>query len=645
MSGRLNVSPDAVIDIILSDEKLVKYVLKLVKKRLSSEMASDPAWCNKVIDMSIDQVLHEINIMELLRKVADSYIKPPAEEHEESFLKPHFSVSEPQAVEPTAPRRVVKKLNKQTNNLFSTGKERTEQLTDPRRNIKHGSLETCSASVESDASTIPVNNPIIKPDVTESSNNKKAMLRPQRVEMLHESAVCNSVNNGTKNAFSDACSDSSISSVFEEEGVYASFPSNEPTASSPRNEGAIPAGVSPLAEAVNDDDFLNSWEKQVLAGIRDVDESVENSTGIAKPSGSNKGISLTSKQNVAGNLKLSTAVDAESSDSDSYDDDEDGEESDSAKENGGEEDISDEEDGTGSCLQKKGEIGLRSAMKKEEEGGGEEEESAGDDDSTSDVIDKDSEGYFASSPVHGGSLLFFDQARFDADADYFSAVSSGKYVPPVAGSKKAKAGKKATAKVKQSKSVKFAPTIITEIHYRDRVGWNEREELFFSHNEEYQFTLDQTREAERAEAAGLTWMEWIDRRTDEDIRREEEAEEEDSLDNFQLYSGEYFEEAEPHHAHVLPAVASQSALPGTANDDDDDDDDDAHSKEFGATSSLSAANTTGNSGASSGGAGGVSKGGAGKVPVTHGGASGPSFDDELSVPSVSEDEENEFDDF
>jgi hypothetical protein len=41
----------------------------------------------------------------------------------------------------------------------------------------------------------------------------------------------------------------------------------------------------------------------------------------------------------------------------------------------------------------------------------------------------------------------------------------------------------------------------------------------------------------------MSWMEWMDQRTDEDVQREERAEA-DALAGFQLYTGDYYEEDE-----------------------------------------------------------------------------------------------------
>ena len=65
--------------------------------------------------------------------------------------------------------------------------------------------------------------------------------------------------------------------------------------------------------------------------------------------------------------------------------------------------------------------------------------------------------------------------------------------------------------------MRWSPTLISDVQYRDRVGYAEKGELFFTHNEEYQFTLDQNKEYLRADALGMTWNDWISLRTDEEV--------------------------------------------------------------------------------------------------------------------------------
>ena len=113
-------------------------------------------------------------------------------------------------------------------------------------------------------------------------------------------------------------------------------------------------------------------------------------------------------------------------------------------------------------------------------------------------ISSHSTDYLRAPPTQAaGQLLFFDQSRFDADADYFASEGAQKKKSPPK-----KAGPRAKRTATDSPlRVRFAPRLIAEVHYRDRVGYHEKAELFFTHNEEYQFTMDQSKEAERAEVS------------------------------------------------------------------------------------------------------------------------------------------------
>lgn len=78
--------------------------------------------------------------------------------------------------------------------------------------------------------------------------------------------------------------------------------------------------------------------------------------------------------------------------------------------------------------------------------------------------------------------------------------------------------------------VQFIPDIVAEIQYRDRVSLAERSVLFYTHEEESQFIRDYNREGERADAMGLTWTDWIGERTDEDVQRDEELAKQQAAD-------------------------------------------------------------------------------------------------------------------
>ena len=71
----------------------------------------------------------------------------------------------------------------------------------------------------------------------------------------------------------------------------------------------------------------------------------------------------------------------------------------------------------------------------------------------------------------------------------------------------------------------FADSLVTDVYYirephtRDVVS-----ELFFSHYESQKSGLEYTRECSRAREAGMTWLGWMEQRTDEDIAKKEEEE-------------------------------------------------------------------------------------------------------------------------
>ena len=138
---------------------------------------------------------------------------------------------------------------------------------------------------------------------------------------------------------------------------------------------------------------------------------------------------------------------------------------------------------------------------------------------------------------------------------------------------------------------------------------------------------------------GITWTQWIEERTDEDVQREEAAEA-DALAGFKLYTGDYYEEDErqviPAELEVIPsgtvgahgnAVAVQKAVHAVA------------------TTGTSTTNTASNSAVAGVNVNaGVHGGGDREGSEDHG--IEVVFEDDLSVPSCSDDDaEYDFDDF
>ena len=71
----------------------------------------------------------------------------------------------------------------------------------------------------------------------------------------------------------------------------------------------------------------------------------------------------------------------------------------------------------------------------------------------------------------------------------------------------------------------FADTIVTDVyHIREPHSRDVVSELFFSHYESQKSGLEYTRECSRAREAGMTWLGWMEQRTDEDIAQEAQEE-------------------------------------------------------------------------------------------------------------------------
>jgi hypothetical protein len=69
----------------------------------------------------------------------------------------------------------------------------------------------------------------------------------------------------------------------------------------------------------------------------------------------------------------------------------------------------------------------------------------------------------------------------------------------------------------------------------DKYNRSEVPYLFYSHEESLKFTEDFNRESEKAEMQGMTWDQWWELRTDEDVARDD-AEEEAELDEMDYYN-------------------------------------------------------------------------------------------------------------
>jgi hypothetical protein len=84
----------------------------------------------------------------------------------------------------------------------------------------------------------------------------------------------------------------------------------------------------------------------------------------------------------------------------------------------------------------------------------------------------------------------------------------------------------ANADIKNAKRVSFAPKMVSQIMYRDKYSKSESVDLFWTHNEAMKFHYDYEQEAQRAEEEGISWGEWMDKRSDADVAADDAREEE-----------------------------------------------------------------------------------------------------------------------
>ena len=77
------------------------------------------------------------------------------------------------------------------------------------------------------------------------------------------------------------------------------------------------------------------------------------------------------------------------------------------------------------------------------------------------------------------------------------------------------------------KRVRFPrKSVVTDVYVtREKHGTEEKDELFYTHDETTRFTLDYSKETMKAEMVGLTWNDWWSERKEEDVQRDEEEEE------------------------------------------------------------------------------------------------------------------------
>jgi hypothetical protein len=81
---------------------------------------------------------------------------------------------------------------------------------------------------------------------------------------------------------------------------------------------------------------------------------------------------------------------------------------------------------------------------------------------------------------------------------------------------------------------------VTDVHVtREKHSVEEKDELFYSHDETTRFTLDYSKETMKAEMAGLTWNDWWQDRKEDDVAKDEEEEEARRASGEDWYGGYY----------------------------------------------------------------------------------------------------------
>jgi hypothetical protein len=77
--------------------------------------------------------------------------------------------------------------------------------------------------------------------------------------------------------------------------------------------------------------------------------------------------------------------------------------------------------------------------------------------------------------------------------------------------------------VARTTTTPFVNDIVTNVVFIPRYSKSDLSEMFWTHAESTRFHTDYDIEVERAAAEGLTWIEWMDKRTDEEIAEEDAA--------------------------------------------------------------------------------------------------------------------------
>lgn len=98
----------------------------------------------------------------------------------------------------------------------------------------------------------------------------------------------------------------------------------------------------------------------------------------------------------------------------------------------------------------------------------------------------------------------------------------------------------ADTSIVEKKSVTFTDRIVSEVYYRDKTDPIEKHHIYYSHEEEDFFTRQQNREYLKADAMGISWIEWIN------LYAEQELEDNTNFNDSDPYEEDYFEDSIDH---------------------------------------------------------------------------------------------------
>lgn len=553
-----SIDMDEVVDLIVSDEKLFKYVLKIVKHRLPAKVRKDPDWCIKVIDLTIEHVLKEVHVTDIVQSILKSYqsqlIQPELknghfENPQSQSFRPAFSSSEPVQVLDNSPKKVVKAMNR--NKSLPSGEH-----SEPSFEILPQGPLTIQVENRQEFSFGPSDVGDMTQDV--SRNESEA----STVQM-----VVNSMNNnhdGIEESKSTGGSIKSSKHSSSSNNEYGGHINN--TWWSPDEETHVTIDDSPeprqpqkwynnnnndyrppsVYDTINKEEDGND-DGNVLTG------SLESEPALPTVSrGTNK--HNLNDQSSSGEILLRESDDApfgsRSSPSSAQEDDDD--ESRSHDEGGDHDNVTDWEQVVLKGMQRdRDNEEAEDQVRREVTADGEDDRVDDDDnesvhsDESGDSNNYDQEDFDTSAvqsspdksqqarqsfmtyasdspspPLHkpkgpiasSNQPLYFDQKLFD---DAVDAEITGKPI----------------------RRVSFNDTIVSEVFYRDRVTEHEKPDMFYTHEEENRFTLAQSREYEEAERLGMTWLEYMDNRAEnedhfDDLDAEEAVYEFDDDDGF-----------------------------------------------------------------------------------------------------------------